>query len=95
MAKRDRNINIVDTGVGLALAQTLTQAGTGGAHDVLAEIQKGAWSFALRDLAKNVTNPAIQRKAVGIALGGIGLKFLAKSFSIRKIGGLPGVSLNV
>ena len=62
MAKKTRNINIVDTGVGLALAQTLTQAGTGGAHDVLAEVQKGAWSFALRDLAKNVTNKDIQKK---------------------------------
>ena len=95
MAKKTRNINLVDTGVGLALAQTLTQAGTGGAHDVLEEIKIGAWSFALRDLAKNVTNKDIQTKAVGIALGGIGLKFLAKSFGVRKIGGLPGVSLNV
>ena len=90
-----KNINIVDLATALAVGQTLTQAGTGGSTDVLAEIQSGDLVGSFRDFALNVNSRAHRNTAIKYALGGLAFKWLAKGLGTRKLAGLGKVNLNI
>ena len=94
MARKQTNINIVDTAVGLLIANEVLMPG-GGVHSVLGDLQKGDYLEGVRDLGVNVLNPKVINNSIKYVAGGVAFKWLAKGLRTRKIAGVGGVNLNV
>jgi len=88
---------MVDAGAFLMMGTAITHAseflGTG--RNAIPEIQKGMYGWALRDMASNLKNKTVQRYLIGVGLGSVIVKGVAKSLRVSKIAGLGPINLKV
>ena len=90
-ARRSRvtNVNLVELGTGLALASAA------GAPAVIAKVQGADFGGAFKLLSDSFTDPATQKKMVGIGISAVLAKAAAKSLRVRRIAKIGPLALNI
>jgi len=90
-ARRSRvtNVNLTELGAGLALASAA------GAPQIVAQVQKADFGAAFKTLSDSFTDPATQKKMVGIGISAVLAKAAAKSLRVRRIAKIGPLALNI